>query len=701
LLTLADSAQLGEFLVYRDVRFDGGVRATTSRFYAIAAAPRLARDDAAPFRFIRYRDLVTTAGAPATLTAGGLVTLVLDLAPVPAEQAALRSLIADHYKLANADAIELAALEIERGRAQLTYGGDGTPTAFGTAQDVAIAGSARVCFAMPVSQDGAGLLAGALDRGVAVLFANLQIELEYVLDGISLHVWCDAERAYSVASSLAATGATSTADELRSRLMSSHAAGIDVQSATPLPPDQAEKLEELGQLLLATALLPALVPPPAAASGQPPAIHSVTTRERLALNATFTMSYPATAKIVIDGPLRIELTADQRATAELDVSLAPDRFVLEATAVCPIDFAGGLVSDVHIHVVYDATTANGAALHRETDFALRAGSTHQVFRFDASPTQRSYSWRATVTYKDGTVLELPARTTDETVLVIEQGQLGVMAVAVRLVDAPLSLLAHAIVDLQLPSKGIEHQVVLDGSNPESVWQIAVGAGDPGPYRYAVTWVLTDGRRLSQDPRDTSELRVFLSAPPEALATNSVMAVAAADFTDIAQLVVELRPLAPPDAEHAILRFTEAGVPQTWTFPVAAPGTPLGYQARRTVIGRDGTTASFDYTTEDSPILVVRDVSRFEVQLIARLLDLGGAYKVALVTLASDDATPPVQDTLTISNRDDEPTWRFHVADPTKHHYRVQFTLVARDGTRRDCNWVDADEAIFVLRLPAT
>ena len=698
MLTLAESAQLGDFSVYRDVRFDGGVRGVSSRFYAIATAPRLARDAAGPaFRFIRYRELTASPGAATTLHAGGLITLVLDLQPTAAEQAALRARVAEHYQLASADAVELLDVPIKGGRARLSFGGDASgPDAFGAAQDVAIAGAARVCFAMPVSQDGAGLLANALDRGVAVLFASLAVELDYVLDGVSLHVWCDARRASVVASSLAAVGGPPSAGALAEQLISSRAAGIDVESAAPLPGDQAAKLVELGHGLLATALASTIVPPPAA--GQPATVVASDTRTQLTLNHTFTMTYPATAGVTLDGPLPLQLTADERSASELDVDLGADRLLLEVTVVCPVDFAAGLVSTVHVSVAYDATTADGSPIHRDADVVLRDGAPRQVFRFDASPTQRSYAWRATVTYQDGGVFELPARTTDDTVLVVELGQLGVLALTVRLGDVPLAIVARAIVDLELPSRGLQHQMILDGGTPEATWQVVTGDQDPGACRYRVTWLLVDGRRLQEDAREAVGARLLLGVPRDLIASSTVTAIAVADFTDVAQLIVELRPGAAPDAEHAILKFTEAGKPQAWSF--AAPGgAPLRYQARRTVIARDGTTSAFDYTDEDSPILLVRDVSRFAVQLIARLLDLGGAYALALVTLACDDAAPPVQDTLTIRDRTEQPIWQVRLATPDRHRYRVQVTLVARDGTRQIGNWADADEEIFVLRPP--
>jgi hypothetical protein len=226
----------------------------------------------------------------------------------------------------------------------------------------------------------------------------------------------------------------------------------------------------------------------------------------------------------------------------------------------------------------------------------------------------------------------------------------------------------------------------------------VGADDPGPYRYRVSWILTDGRRVEDDARTSTARRVFLTAPRDLVQSSTVLAIAAADFTDVAQVLVELRPSADRADERKLLAFTEAGKPQAWTF-AAQPNTPLAYQARRSVTQRDGTTAQFGFTDEDSPILVVRDVSRFAVQVIARLLDLGGAYTLALVTIASDDAAPPVQDTLALRDRAEEPIWSMHLASPDHHRYRYQLTLVAKDGTRRVGNWVDADEEILVLRLP--
>jgi len=702
MLTLADASTVGAFSVYRDVVYDGGVRGTTPRFYAIAAAPRLARDDdgGPALRFVRYRGLAPGKDGAAALHAGGLVTLTLDLGPRDDERAALRAAIGARYGV-DAAAVELADLPVREGRATLSIGGEGPGASAGGAApelggsvDVALGGASRVTFAVPVTQDGAALLAAALDGGEAVLFAALAIEFEHRLDGVSLHVWCDADRAAAAAAARRAAGAGAAPKDLAASLVASRAAGIEVESAAPLPGDEAARLEELGQELLADALAATVAKPD---DGAP----APATDARLVLNHTFTASYPATARAAIDGPIAVQVTGDARAAREIDVDLAGAAFALDVTAVCPADFAGGLVDAAHVYVVYEARGEGGDPFRRETDFVLKDGAARKVFRIDASPSTRTYRWRATVTYKDGTTADVPERSTDATVLVVDVGLLGVVAVDVSLADVPLAAVTRAVVDLEVPSRGLTHQVVLDGASPSATWQVV--AGDATDCRYRVAWILADGRRIDDGfcpapPGGGGPRRIFLDAPRDAVRTRAVTAIAAADFTDVAQVLVELRSSAE---DRTVLAFTAAGQTTRWT-PDIEPGAPLKYQARRTVIDRDGTTASFDPTEEDSPFLVVRDVTRFEVQIVARLLDLGGAWTLALVALAyDDDATARhVQEVVTIRDRTEEPIWRVRVGAPDRHRYRHQLTLVAKDGTRRVGIWEDAADEILVLSPPA-
>jgi len=134
---------------------------------------------------------------------------------------------------------------------------------------------------------------------------------------------------------------------------------------------------------------------------------------------------------------------------------------------------------------------------------------------------------------------------------------------------------------------------------------------------------------------------------------------------------------------------------------AAPGAVLAYQSRLTVLGADGISRAFDWTNQDSPLLVVSDQSRFTVQLVARLLDLGGAWSAAVVTLEhTDDSGAAEPDTVVLRDRNTDGRWSFHVGSTGQHKYRYQLTLVPKGGgERRVLPWQDGEDEVLVLRSP--
>ncbi len=119
-----------------------------------------------------------------------------------------------------------------------------------------------------------------------------------------------------------------------------------------------------------------------------------------------------------------------------------------------------------------------------------------------------------------------------------------------------------------------------------------------------------------------------------------------------------------------------------------------------MLGDDGISRPFDWTDQDSPLLVVSDVSRFTVQVVARLLDLGGAWSTAVVAFehVDPDANLDERDTLVLRDRTIGGRFSFRLGSPSRHRYRYQLTLLPKGGgERRVLPWQEAEDAVIVLR----
>jgi hypothetical protein len=210
---------------------------------------------------------------------------------------------------------------------------------------------------------------------------------------------------------------------------------------------------------------------------------------------------------------------------------------------------------------------------------------------------------------------------------------------------------------------------------------------------------SDNRRITGDWRTGGPTRFTIDAPPGLdPTTTTVQLISAGDFTDVAQIVVDLGAGADSGGVPQFT-FTRPGQTQSWN-PRLAAGAPLAYRARRTVIGLDGISRGFDWTDESSPLLVIRDQSRFAVQVVARLLDLGGAWSVATVALEHVDQSAGLdeRDTLVLRDRAIDGTWSFRLGSSGQHGYRYQLTLAPKGGgERRVLPWQEAEDEVLVLR----
>jgi len=700
-LTLDGNVRLGPFTIFRDVAFDAGVRTLTSTFYALPDAPRLSADaDGGPaFRFWWYRRSLDAASGGDAVRAGGLLVVTVDLGPTVEERAQLKHDLAAQFHIDDEQAIALLPMPFVSGTVALEFAGDtgGASTLVnqvGGNGPARLMGNEQAAFAIDLTADGAALLASAIDRQLAVLHVSYDLVFEYHLDGVRLRVWCDARRAQIAASAQASAGALDPAT-LRSGLVVSQAAGIDISADTPVPRDQQAALQKLGEQLLDAALAATVVAPDGRTARPYDASMSGT------LNHTFTSSFAARQQTAVETSLLLAVDDAMRATRITTIDLANQPQPIDVTVLCPVDFVGGPIAAVHVFIAYDGSGPDGRPLDRQADVVFKAGTGSFSFHSLASADDRRYRWHADVQYRDGSKATLPEVLTDDPLLILAIDGLGVLDVDVSLGDVPLDLVGSVVVDLEYPPKGLTHQVILDGAHAAAAWQPVVGQVSPDALRWRATFVTTDGRRIVGDWQAAVSTRVIVDAPRDLGITTDVQLVSAGDFSGLAQIVVDV---AWADGRNpAQFAFTKPGQTARWSPRGLPAGGAVNYRARRTVIGADGISRAFDWTDENSPLLVVSDESRFTVQIVSRLLDLGGAWSSAAVALEHVDGGSNLdeRDTVVFRDRAADGAWSFRLGASNDHAYRYQLTLVPHGGgERRVFPWQDARDEVLVLRGPA-
>jgi hypothetical protein len=692
MLTLAEYRRIGAVTIFRDILLVDGVARFTSIFYAIPDQPRLVieQDGGAAFYVTWFRG--TLAGG---VRGGGLATLSLDLMISTQTREELLRQIPLQYGLPAGQGVELRAVPFKAGTVELSFAGERGPGEFvnqiAGSGPARLSGHERATFAMDLTADGVALLWPAVEQKLNAIHIRYDLVYEHRLAGTSMRVWCDAKRSYPRAQAWLGSGQADLGG-LSTTLIEERLAGIEVSSDHPIAPEYEQQLQRTGQDILTKALAATILSPEGNAGGRK--LRPYSESMQYALNVQFYDSSPLDAHAVLDSLVRIELTDEQFRRRLVQVRAENGFFsLLTVQIVCTVDFSEDLISVVKVVL----TTTD--RLKRTGEFIFKKGTPEtQLFCADlASPSQNEYTYAVEIFYTGD---PMPSRVsygpTNSTVIVLDFDSVGTLNVLVALRNVPFDLVSKAVVALQYPPKGLSRTMVFDGETLSDSWRVVVREG-PLTFQYKVDWLLRNGTRVEGDWTPSDRRTLYLDAPPALDQKAKVQVMSAGDFSGLVQIVVDLR----SDADHleTQIAFTRAGESRTWELKRQADAE-LQYAFRRTLVYQDGTVRKVDsdWIPESRTLLVIADDLRFDVHIIARLLDIGGTLKAVIVELESVIAPENMQrKTLLLQNKSEQQRWTFRIINPGQHGYRYRVTAVGIDGQRqKPSEWRDADSELLVL-----
>jgi len=673
MLTLADARPIAGATVYRDVSWADGSRALTGRFYVLPDEPTLAVSDASSaYTLYRYR------GAPGSGVGGGLLVLGLDLA-VPDGTAAA---VAAAYALPAGAEPVLAATPFSASTATVTLAGESGPGEFVTSVTCTAGAGGTVALVVVLTADGVALVDQAMSQGLPAVHAELDLAVDYVLDDISLRVWCDYTAAVAVAGDMAAAG-SADGGQLLSELRARGLVGTTLLTTRPLSADEQSAVATLSAQALQSAVLPNLLD----GGG-----HPRPGGEHLAERSSLTLTASSPGVLAVTRTANLLLPDGDRHTVSADLGAAGlRRFVRVGVAG---DLSGRGISLVEARLDYAGTLADGTALTRRVELVLRPDAPAAAATFDiATPEQRAVTTHLQVHYADGSAsyaIDLPAADADS--IDVDVDALGVLAVEVAVSGIDPTAPAVAVIDLAYgPEPGaLSHQLVLDGAQSRGRW-LAPVREVPQPYRYRVTWIRGSERDAGE--WQESDAASIALQPPFAPVADAIAVLSAGPFDQLAALVVELRagegtPITP-------LRFTGPDQSQSWSQPA---GT-TGYQYRTTLVRADGSHQTGAWVSSDGPVLVVRDGLRFDVALIGNVLGLGTTLTKAIVDLQSPDPAATTQ-TVVLDATTTTARAAVRLVVPDQHAYRYRLTLCPPSQPAQLGDWLDSSSPVLVLRRPA-
>jgi hypothetical protein len=545
------------------------------------------------------------------------------------------------------------------------------------------------------------LLWQALEKRLDVFHLRYDLVFVHRLMGTRMRVWCDAQKTHLAASRWLQAGGNDPS-QLRGDLVTQHLAGIDLDSDQPLPAPESAALQKCGQDILDRALASALFTGNTT-SGKTASLQLRPYSESLqaSLNMTLTESFPLEQHMVVDSVMHLDLTAEQFAKQARIVEASSGFFdVLDVQIVCTVEFQSDLISTVAAHLEYDATGPNGR-IQRSGDYIFnRTSPSIQHFRTDvASPRQTAFRYSVDVYYHgDSTPLHIDFPEKQGTAIVLDLDAVGVLQVDAELRDVPFEQVNSAVVDLRHAPSGATTRMILDGKTMSGQWT-AVIRQKPASFDYKVAWILKDGRRLEADWTSSSARTIYLDAPAELKTKAQVNLFAAGDFSDLAKVLVDLRDPHTPELSVQFV-FTQAGQAQLWE-PSRGKDRDFTYEYRRTLVYKDGSARVLDpdWSEETRPVLVIRDDYSFEVHLVCRLLDLGGALRMAVVELEPEE---PVSDasgkkTIIVRSKSEEPRWSFRLRTRDQHRYRYRLSEITATGEHRPpSEWKHSEDEMLVL-----
>ena len=618
---------------------------------------------------------------------------------------------------------------------------------------VSMLGNMRASFMAKLTQDGSVLLWDMLEKNLAAIRIAYDLKYDHRLDAVKMVVWCDAGKSYNVVhemwqslqenasySTKVSGGSTSRsyghdqsqqAGETLSKI--ANANQFSSVTITPeadssvVPPTQIEQLTKVGNDMISQFLASTILEfkPDQGDQAQQPDLKTELPRgsedrkyghdgiqsyslkkEDESIHAVLNSVF--TSKAVLEGTLGPNdnlsnilkgQKVDQFRT-EIDLNDAFYQFQ-DVMVVCTSNFDEDPVDLVEAHLSYQATGPQGP-INSAKDFVFKKDSAPQVFStYLASPDKRAYDYEYTVYYRGTGATMTGKGKSDETVLVLDTDRMGILRVGIEVGLIDWDRIRTAFVKMSYGSgptaKGVE--LTLNQQQTKQLWVEVIGQEVKAPYRYSVTFVDKDNRKI-EVPEQTSTNKTLIISQPLQQALE-VALIPAGEFGAeglISKIAVALRYRDAANKYDAdeIFVLNDSKTSQFWNVPLVDPNVRT-YEYQTTVFYSDGVTRTDDWKPTDEKVLPVGDPYGFRVQVNARLLK---GFAFGTIHLVFDDAGPPqihAEKTIEIDDFTKPLFWRFRLNAPGRHKYRYTASLFKDDGTEVKIPESEADQEVLVLK----
>ena len=413
------------------------------------------------------------------------------------------------------------------------------------------------------------------------------------------------------------------------------------------------------------------------------------------------------------------LTPDEIKSRTLYVDLGNPFFSeLDVTVNANVNFSQDPVYALKVFLDYDQhDDVRGVRVKRAKELLFRSadqvGRFRQIMAKDASGAPKDeYSYWSEVIYKDtGESVRIPRTgtiTSRERQLVISYRRLGFVKVTLLLGTMPENV-RSVRVDMRYPDSNLpsaSQSFELTRENPTATYFTYTGHdGEPKPYRYTITYNLTDGQRMQTREAEGQSERLTITDPFEH--TVSTRFLAQANFQTVEKIIVDARYRDPENdfaADHHAELDTNGEV-SVWNLPLRNPDLRR-FTYDVIVINRDGSRDEIlNRERELGATIAVPTAAAdvLEVTVVPALIDWS-KYQLVLLYLEYSDAENGIHETKNYAFREADggldQVWKVLLRDPEKAEYRYRLRFMGFDrADNREVPWTSTSDPILVIENP--
>jgi hypothetical protein len=319
----------------------------------------------------------------------------------------------------------------------------------------------------------------------------------------------------------------------------------------------------------------------------------------------------------------------------------------------------------------------------------------------------TYHYWSEIIYKDtGQTIRVPPSgvlDSRETELVISYRSLGFIQVALTLAPMPDNVVS-VDVNIRYPRSNLpsaSQKITLTKAQPTASFFTYTGhAGDPDPYRYSVTYVLSDGQRMDIPEREERAEKLAISNPFED--TVNTTFVAQADFSVVDKIIVDAT-YVDKDNDLSMDHHAELpsnGASSMWSANLRNPAK-LDFTYTTTVLFKNGSSQQAGPTPGllgQTVLAGTGGAAALEVLLVP---NLSPDQPTAIVQVKYDDGGQVHQEqNFRVDNTQTALTFKVLLHDPAKREYGYRIQLL---GTATkpawDSGWLTSTDSVLLVQPP--